>query len=281
MSIHGSRTGWIALKRKTRRKKVMKCYEDRRETLSSSGYTNYSEYLKSDDWIVIRASVLACSPQCLLCPSKATQVHHTSYDEATLLGFRKHNLAPICNSCHESIEFVGGIKTDLHRANARLIAGSRKTDQGRKWLETFFRWRRLQDPNDKSKKEAIERKKARIAEDERKKSEHRRLKEIARQPVIPEIKDPLPCELCKKRPRLGRRFCRKCQKKTRYHHPEPIKANPANECSCYRCLEKKSVDVWWVVVCSTCGNKRCPHATDHRLDCGHSNEPGQKGSLYE
>lgn len=34
------------------------------------------------------------------------------------------------------------------------------------------------------------------------------------------------------------------------------------------------------VVCSECGNKRCPHATDHRLACTRSNEPGQPGSVY-
>ncbi len=34
-------------------------------------------------------------------------------------------------------------------------------------------------------------------------------------------------------------------------------------------------------LCSTCGNKRCPKASDHRLVCTNSNEPGQKGSIYE
>jgi hypothetical protein len=34
------------------------------------------------------------------------------------------------------------------------------------------------------------------------------------------------------------------------------------------------------LVCSICGNKRCPHATDHRLTCTGSNEPGQIGSSY-
>lgn len=34
------------------------------------------------------------------------------------------------------------------------------------------------------------------------------------------------------------------------------------------------------VVCAICGNKRCPHATDHRLECTGSNEPGQAGSVY-
>lgn len=35
------------------------------------------------------------------------------------------------------------------------------------------------------------------------------------------------------------------------------------------------------IVCDLCGNKRCPHATDHELECTNSNEPGQKGSFYE
>ena len=34
-------------------------------------------------------------------------------------------------------------------------------------------------------------------------------------------------------------------------------------------------------LCPTCGNKRCPHATDHRHECTGSNEPGQPGSRYE
>jgi hypothetical protein len=35
-----------------------------------------------------------------------------------------------------------------------------------------------------------------------------------------------------------------------------------------------------IVVCETCGNKRCPHATHHDLACTGSNEPGQPGSRY-
>lgn len=34
-------------------------------------------------------------------------------------------------------------------------------------------------------------------------------------------------------------------------------------------------------LCPTCGNKRCPRATDHRHACTGSNEPGQPGSRYE
>lgn len=32
--------------------------------------------------------------------------------------------------------------------------------------------------------------------------------------------------------------------------------------------------------CELCGNKRCPHHTDHDLACTGSNEPGQPGSAY-
>ncbi len=32
------------------------------------------------------------------------------------------------------------------------------------------------------------------------------------------------------------------------------------------------------IVCVTCGNKRCPKATDHRNECTGSNAPGQEGS---
>ncbi len=31
--------------------------------------------------------------------------------------------------------------------------------------------------------------------------------------------------------------------------------------------------------CEICGNKRCPHHSDHQLACTNSNEPGQPGSL--
>lgn len=36
----------------------------------------------------------------------------------------------------------------------------------------------------------------------------------------------------------------------------------------------------FMVVCKTCGNKRCPKASDHNNACTGSNEPGQPGSDY-
>lgn len=58
------------------------------------------------------------------------------------------------------------------------------------------------------------------------------------------------------------------------------------DCYCYNCLKdiKTKSGVPYVytrmIVCPECGNKRCPHATDHNLPCTGSNEPGQEGSRY-
>ncbi len=68
------------------------------------------------------------------------------------------------------------------------------------------------------------------------------------------------------------------------------------ECSCFRCTKELCereplaedqlllgvVDPRMnrMFLCSECGNKRCPHAADHRNLCTRSNAPGQPGSLY-
>ena len=71
------------------------------------------------------------------------------------------------------------------------------------------------------------------------------------------------------------------------------------KCNCRQCLSERdellSVSLgstllnlpgskpvfYGMVLCPTCGNKRCPHATDHRHSCTNSNEPGQPGSIYQ
>jgi hypothetical protein len=64
---------------------------------------------------------------------------------------------------------------------------------------------------------------------------------------------------------------------------------PTKPCECRACLKGKTVDTGFgpmpvemtrMIVCATCGNKRCPHANDHRNACTNSNEPGQPGSAY-
>ena len=52
------------------------------------------------------------------------------------------------------------------------------------------------------------------------------------------------------------------------------------QCHCYNCADSYT-RMTRMIVCPTCGNKRCPHSTDHNNACTNSNEPGQKGSRYE
>lgn len=50
-------------------------------------------------------------------------------------------------------------------------------------------------------------------------------------------------------------------------------------CGCFDCsTDERRMTTF--IVCGTCGNKRCPHATNHKNECTGSNEPGQKGSRY-
>ena len=55
------------------------------------------------------------------------------------------------------------------------------------------------------------------------------------------------------------------------------------ECWCHKCCEEQTGfhHIFMMVLCLDCGNKRCPKASDHRLECTGSNKPGQKGSIYE
>lgn len=56
--------------------------------------------------------------------------------------------------------------------------------------------------------------------------------------------------------------------------------------NCHKCLSGKTgvislpITSTRMIVCPVCGNKRCPKASDHELECTGSNEPGQKGSVY-
>ena len=63
------------------------------------------------------------------------------------------------------------------------------------------------------------------------------------------------------------------------HRQMPNSLAPT-ECPCASCLTEAGVSAWWMIVCDECGNKRCPHGTDHRHDCTGSNEAGQAGSRH-
>jgi len=60
-------------------------------------------------------------------------------------------------------------------------------------------------------------------------------------------------------------------------------------CECHRCIKEHDLrmpgrlfplNATKMILCPACGNKRCPKASDHRLDCTDSNESGQPGSVY-
>jgi hypothetical protein len=69
-------------------------------------------------------------------------------------------------------------------------------------------------------------------------------------------------------------------------HYREYKAKEAEKCDdCHTCLKDTLVNgipatLTRMIVCSDCGNKRCPKATNHRHTCTHSNEPNQEGSIY-
>lgn len=59
------------------------------------------------------------------------------------------------------------------------------------------------------------------------------------------------------------------------------------QCDCLTCIRERgdTIDglpheLCEMIVCTTCGNKRCPKANDHRNACTGSNEPGQPDSAY-
>jgi len=62
----------------------------------------------------------------------------------------------------------------------------------------------------------------------------------------------------------------------------PLEVQQNLKCWCQKCFEKETgfSNFMWMVLCPACGNKRCPKATGHTLECTGSNNPGQKGSVY-
>lgn len=81
-------------------------YDSRDAELKSIGFANYREYLKSDLWRAIRRKVYALKGRvCHLCPNQADALHHNRYHKNDLLGKKLDFIHPICNRCHERIEF--------------------------------------------------------------------------------------------------------------------------------------------------------------------------------
>lgn len=97
-------------------------YSNRNKRLLELGHESYQAYLESDEWKAIRAKVLKRDRhKCVLCGKHATQVHHRSYHVKALIGAKTLSLVSICRTCHESIEFSNGSKTELKEANRRMV----------------------------------------------------------------------------------------------------------------------------------------------------------------
>jgi hypothetical protein len=56
--------------------------------------------------------------------------------------------------------------------------------------------------------------------------------------------------------------------------------NERREANKAKLLFPGPMNAGWRYSCEVCGNKRCPHHTDHRLACTGSNETGQPGSAW-
>ena len=75
-------------------------YDARNTTLAQLGYADYTAYRASPLWSSIRSRIMS-GGRCYVCGLPPEQVHHTSYDEAALLGLDDSGLLPVCHACHE------------------------------------------------------------------------------------------------------------------------------------------------------------------------------------
>lgn len=77
-------------------------------------------------------------------------------------------------------------------------------------------------------------------------------------------------------------------KARRSSEPQEVTMDPTTNCgNCHVCLHGEfdkttgmPLSAMRMIVCPTCGNKRCPKATDHENACTGSNDIGQGGSIY-
>jgi hypothetical protein len=77
---------------------------------------------------------------------------------------------------------------------------------------------------------------------------------------------------------LNRNFTVATALRERLAHPEH---EPVAKYCCRLCFNKSgSLLLDRMILCSECGNKRCPKATNHELQCTNSNAPNQAGSIY-
>lgn len=77
----------------------------RKESLESLYFHSYQDYLDSELWDSIRKKVMSRDKKLCKCGSRATQVHHKSYDLTTMKGKDLSKLVAICEECHLHTHF--------------------------------------------------------------------------------------------------------------------------------------------------------------------------------
>lgn len=123
------------------KRKGMDKYHFRNAILRSLGYSEpvYKNYLKSAEWREIRSAVMAKWPSCVMCERPAEVIHHMQYDIGTLLGLHYTKLAPLCNKCHELVEFEKEEKNDLQAARMKVERAAKVHAYGQSWFEACLR----------------------------------------------------------------------------------------------------------------------------------------------
>jgi hypothetical protein len=122
--------------KKKKKSRATGAYRARNERLPDLGYAGYVEYLKSPEWAEIKAKVYAEHKDCCRCGRPAEQLHHWSYDDYVLMGLCNEHILPICDPCHEFIEFDGARKRPI--AEVRAVLRSQLLPHYAKRLEAGF-----------------------------------------------------------------------------------------------------------------------------------------------
>ena len=108
-------------------------YASRNKRLVSMGYSNYQEYLKSDDWKFIKALIKKRQDsgqqfwlECYVCRVTDRKLipHHVKYKLKKGLG----GIVPVCNSCHFRIH-------EYNKAHPRSSIGQATKRLRKKWTK--------------------------------------------------------------------------------------------------------------------------------------------------
>lgn len=113
-------------------------YGERNRRLKDYGFDSYQDYLQSEIWKAIREDALNRNKHCILCATRATQVHHICYHPQVLFGNAPSLLVSLCGSCHHSIEFDGEMKRNLYSCTHELL--NRLRASGRQSLADSLSW---------------------------------------------------------------------------------------------------------------------------------------------